>query len=312
MNKKILLVDIDSTIPNLALMKISAHHKALGDDVSFNNQDSPDMVYASIVFKVNKTLANSLKFYYPNAEIIIGGSGYSLDSHLPEDIELQKPDYDLYPEWLNNGHHNDYSIGNTTRGCNRSCGFCIVPQKEGKFRIVQHPEMFCDDRYSKVVFLDNNILLNKPWFHEVMNFCKDQGWSVDFNQGLDIRLLDEPIANKLAEVKFHAGYRFAFDNSNMADLIKEKCELLKSVGINIRHNTQFYVYCDSDQAYDDAVWRCRYLKELNTNPFVQYNINKKPTKRIQQLRRWANRKQAFWSFDIADYNRKFDGVKIHA
>ena len=48
------------------------------------------------------------------------------------------------------------------------------------------------------------------------------------------------------------------------------------------------------------------------SPFVQYNINKKPTKRIQQLRRWANRKQAFWSFDIADYNRKFDGVKIHA
>ncbi len=72
MNKKILLIDIDSTVPNLALMKISAHHKSLGDDVGFNNQDSPDIVYASIVFKSNKLLANSLKFYYPDAEIIIG------------------------------------------------------------------------------------------------------------------------------------------------------------------------------------------------------------------------------------------------
>ena len=296
MDKKILLIDIDSRIANLALMKISAHHKARGDDVSFNNQDSPDVVYASIIFKRNKTLANSLKFYYPGAEIIIGGSGYSLDSYLPDEIELLKPDYDLYPDI-------DYSLGYSSRGCDRSCHFCIVPQKEGKFRVAQHPDQFVDDRYSKVVFLDNNILLNKLWFFQVMDFCEDRGLSVDFNQGLDIRLLDEQIVSKLADVKFHAGYRFAFDNSNMADLIKEKCELLTSVGINIRHNTQFYVYCDSDKDYDDTVWRCRYLKELNTNPFVQYNIDKKPTKRINQLRRWANRKQLFWVCDIENYTR---------
>lgn len=292
----ILLLDLDSTIPNLALMKISAYHKALGDDVSFNNTNDPDIVYASIIFRSNKLLANSLKFYYPEAKIIIGGSGYSLASHLPDKIELLKPDYDLYPGI-------DYSFGYTSRGCNRSCGFCIVPQKEGKYHRVQHPSKWYSPKFKKIVFLDNNILLDKVWFFEVLNWCRMQRLSVDFNQGLDIRLLDEDVAKLLARVKFHAGYRFAFDNSNMADLIKEKCDLLKSVGINIRHNTQFYVYCDSDQDYDDAVWRCRYLKELNTNPFVQYNIDKNPTKRINQLRRWANRKQAFWAFDIEDYNR---------
>ena len=72
-----------------------------------------------------------------------------------------------------------------------------MPQKEGKFRVAQHPEQFCDDRFSKVVFLDNNILLNKLWFFKVMDFCEDRGLSVDFNQGLDIRLLDEQVANKL-------------------------------------------------------------------------------------------------------------------
>jgi len=293
---KILLLDIDSTIPNLALMKISAHHKSIGDDVGFTNTDNPDIVYASIIFKKNKTLANSLVFYYPDAEIIIGGSGYSLDSHLPEDIELLKPDYDIYPEI-------DYSLGYTTRGCNRSCGFCIVPEKEGFFKIVTHPSQFYDKRYKKIVFLDNNILLDRTWFFEVTDFCIEHELSVWFTQGLDIRLVDELNAKRLAELKTYKGFHFAFDNSSMSELIKEKCELLKSVGINIRSNTQFYVYCDSDQAYDDAVWRCRYLKELGTNPFVQYNIDKKPTKRISQLRRWANRKQAFWAFDIADYNR---------
>lgn len=294
--KKVLLVNIDSLIPNLALMKISAYYKSIGDDVSFTNTDSPDIVYASIIFKRNKTKANSLKFYYPDAEIIIGGSGYSLESQLPENIELLKPDYDLYIGI-------DYSLGYSTRGCNRSCGFCIVPQKEGKFRIAQHPNEFYDTRYSKIVFLDNNILLDKMWFFGIMDWCIEHDLSVDFNQGLDIRLVDQAVAIKLKEVTFNAGYRFAFDNSNMAELIKEKCELLKSVGINIRSNVQFYVYCDSDSAYDDTVWRCRYLKELNTNPFVQYNIDKKPTQRINNLRRWANRKQAFWSFDISDYNR---------
>jgi len=154
--KKILLIDIDSTIPNLALMKISAYHKRIGDDVSFTNTDDPDMIYASIIFKKNKTLANSLKFYYPDAKIIIGGSGYSLESHLPEEIESLKPDYNLYPDI-------DYSLGYTSRGCNRSCGFCIVPQKEGKFKQWHHPSQFYDDKFNKIVFLDNNILIDKKF-----------------------------------------------------------------------------------------------------------------------------------------------------
>lgn len=79
MNKKILLIDIDSKLPNLALMKLSAHHKNKGDNVSFNNTDKPDIVYASVIFNKNKHLVDGLRFYYPNAEVVIGGSGYNLN-----------------------------------------------------------------------------------------------------------------------------------------------------------------------------------------------------------------------------------------
>ncbi|MDD3840097.1 MAG: hypothetical protein PHP06_05930 [Clostridia bacterium] len=305
MNKKILLIDIDSKMPNLALMKISAHHKALGDDVSFNNTDVPDIVYASIVFSKNKLLANGLKFFYPSSEIVIGGSGYNLNSRLPDEIESLKPDYDLYPEI-------DYSLGYTTRGCNRSCGFCIVPQKEGRFTHWHNPERFYDERFDKIVFLDNNILLDKSRFIEVCDFCIDRSLKVWFTQGLDIRLLDDKIATKLNELDTLKGYHFAFDDSKLEPIIRSKCEMLKNHGIDIRRLVQFYVYLDSIDQYDDAVNRCRILKELNTNPFVMFNINNKPSKKVNALRRWANRKWVFWSCDFADYTRKFDGVKLHA
>ena len=299
MNKKILLINVDSKMPNLALLKISAYHKAQGDDVSFNNTDNPDVVYASIVFSKNKLLGNGLKFFYPESEIIMGGSGYDLNSHLPAKIELLKPDYDLYPEI-------DYSLGFSSRGCNRSCDFCIVPEKEGKFVRWHNPEQFYDERFDKIVFLDNNILLDKKWFLEVCDFCIERSLKVWFTQGLDIRLLDDIVAAKLRELNTFKGSHFAFDNSKLEKTIVAKCALLEEHGFNLRNDIQFYVFLKDteDVNYSDAVYRCRLLKSLGTNPFVMFNINKKPDKKVNELRRWANRKWIFWSCDIKDYTRK--------
>ena len=156
---RVLLIDMDSTIANLALMKISAFYKEKGHEVGFNVSD-PDMIYASVIFSRNKHLVDGLKFFYPNAKIIKGGSGFDIASKLPDEIEFLKPDYSLYQDI-------DYNIGYSSRGCNRDCHFCIVPQKEGKFTRWQHPSDFYDERVDKIIFLDNNILLDKEWFNEV-------------------------------------------------------------------------------------------------------------------------------------------------
>ncbi len=72
-----LLVDVDSTIPNLALMHISTWKKAEGNEVGFSVTD-PDEIYASCVFDWNRHKTDGLRFMYPDARIDIGGSGVSL------------------------------------------------------------------------------------------------------------------------------------------------------------------------------------------------------------------------------------------
>ncbi|MCM1987606.1 hypothetical protein [Methanococcoides seepicolus] len=117
----VLLIDVDNKIPNLALMKISAYHKSIGDNVGFF-VSNPDIVYASVVFKQNKHHVDGLKLFYPYVDIRIGESGYDLKSRLPGTIEQMRPDYSLYPDC-------DYSMGFRTGGCFRNCHFCIVPEK---------------------------------------------------------------------------------------------------------------------------------------------------------------------------------------
>lgn len=298
----VLLVDVDSKIPNLALMKIAAHHKAKGDSVGFDVLN-PDLVYASVIYRKNKHLVDGLKFFYPDAQINIGGPGYDLHSKLPDEIEYIRPDYSLCPNC-------DYSIGFSTRGCIRKCHFCIVPAKEGGFRRAQHPSEWYNSEFDKILFLDNNILADRDWFFKVTQWCMDRKLKIWFSQGLDIRLLDERIADRLSIMPIWKPISFAWDCIEDESVIRAKIEVLKRAGFadwKLKRWVQFYVYVDSDADYDSGVFRCRVLKELHCNPFLMYNIDSRITPRVQALRRWANLKWIFWSCDISAYSRKAKG-----
>lgn len=293
--KKCLLIDVDSIIPNLALMHISTFERGGGNMTGFNIID-PDKVYASIVFTKNRHLCDGLRFLYPNAEIDIGGSGYDINKKLSDEIDRLMPDYSLYPDYPSD-------LGFTSRGCNRKCYFCIVHRKEGRFRIHQHPSEFHDPKHKSIVLMDNNILWDKDWFLEVTDWILANKMKVDFNQGLDIRLIDNDIAKRLSELHPIRNWHFAFDSMDYRDEVIKGIETLTRNGVNVRRNANFYVYLHNDAQFDDALERCNILRGLNALPFLMINPESKRTQRMSDLKRYT-RPWVFFSTEFKDYNRR--------
>lgn len=223
------------------------------------------------------------------------GGGYDLFKKLPPEVDLLKPDYSLYPGM-------DYDLGFTSRGCIRSCYFCVVPKKEGCWRINQHPREFHDPSHKKIVLMDNNILASKSWFFEVTDWILENNMKVDFNQGLDIRLVDEDIARRIAEMRPISCWRFAFDSLDYKDDLLRGIGILKAAGVNLRNRSQFYVYLHDDSHFNSALERCQILRANGACPFVMVNRNTKRTQRITDLCRWV-RPWIFFKIPWEEYRR---------
>ena len=150
---KIGLIDVDShNFPNLALMKLSGYHKGRGDSVSWwNGFEQYDRVYKSKVF--SDLYTEDIDYCINADEVIKGGTGYDLKNKLPDEIEHYYPDYELY-------NIKDKAFGFLTRGCPRSCPFCIVSEKEGNTHTVADLSEFWRGQ-KEIVLMDSNITASK-------------------------------------------------------------------------------------------------------------------------------------------------------
>ena len=301
MTQRIRLVDIDSIIPNLALMQISAYHKTIGDTVGFDIED-PDIIYVSCIFDKNASQARGIQSLYPNAEIILGGSGF-FDKNNPTNPDFQrkiplpaqkiKPDYTLYPKM-------DYDLGFTTRGCFRSCPFCIVRAKEGSIKKWQHISEFHDPKHKTVHLLDNNIYAAHDWFFENTDYVLENNLKLRVLPGFDIRILTEEIADRLKQIRWDGMLNFAWDCIGDEKSVLRGIEILKQFGFDLKHKVGFYVLVEFDSTHEQDLYRCRKLKEAGVNAFVmQY----KESSFSRHLARWANKRELFWSIDFSEYSR---------
>lgn len=231
--KSVALYDIDSKIPNLALMKLSAYYKNRGYRIIFSkNIDyiKADKYFASTIFhrKKSKDKVITLKTLYGD-NIDIGGSGINLQKKLPPEIDVCFPDYTLY-------NHHKYALGFITRGCKKRCPFCLVPLKEGR---VQKRYATFDDFVPKnqnnIMLLDDN-LLSFPDAEAILSEIIDKNYHVNFSQTLDIAYLNANNYKLLKKVKSKNArftrdmFYFSCNEVSTIKIFMNKKDLLKGFG----------------------------------------------------------------------------------
>lgn len=288
------LHDADKTkYPNLALMKVAAWHKTQGDTVQKFIALMPyDRVYSSKVF--SWTPDNP---YLPRGAIK-GGTAYGIHKELPDEIEHICPDYEFYGV--------NYSLGFLTRGCIRHCGWCIVPEKEGTIRPHADIAEFC--RHKKVRLMDNNILALPGYAADQFAKMASMGLRVDFNQGLDARLIDTSMAKRLAALKWWAPIRLACDNQEQMPSIEKAVRLLREAGAAPKQYSCYMLVQDTEEAEQRAL----FLRSLGVIPFAQPYREPGSTGparlELRRFARWVNYRPAFKSCSWQEY--KYNTVSV--
>jgi hypothetical protein len=258
----VLLVDVDGTLPNLALMKLGRHFKAQGGKVALVRgvEELPraGTVLASSVFSTagSARRVDRLRHHY-GADLQVGGSGVDLRLRLAPGIESLPPDYSLYPEL------GDRALGFLTRGCPRRCPFCVVPVKEGPPRQVSDLDTLLQGR-RKLILLDDNLLAH-PLALELLEQMASRELAVNFNQTLDVRLLTPESAGLLRRIRGSNAtftrrvHCFSLNDTRELELVRERYALLQTTG---RDNVEFVCMYGFNTSLADDVKRFRFLRSL--------------------------------------------------
>jgi hypothetical protein len=244
---RVLLVEPDyyTRYPPLGLLKLATWHRKHGDEVRLIRGESrdwtPDRVYVTSLFSYAwRPVHAAVGFYrstFPEAQVVLGGIYASLlpdharlsgatEIHVGLHPEAERcvPAWDLVPEW-------DGSILFASRGCIRKCGFCSVPKLEGPpadFKVGILRQVM--EYHSRIILWDNNILGNSNW-KPIFDQLVEIGKEVDFNQGLDARLITPEVAGRIADIKTKS-IRLAYDYPGIREGVRRGIANLLAAGVS--------------------------------------------------------------------------------
>jgi len=251
--------------PPLGLLKLAAYHQQRGDCVRLVNGISddgfePDVIYVTSLFTYAwEPVHEVIRYYstrYRRARVIVGGIYASLCSgHLKQtfgnrievyeglvpEVEELLPDYSLVPGCK-------ASIVFSSRGCIRKCPFCSVPELEPKFEAKKSIKHLIYPGHKKVTLWDNNILAS-PYWRDIFDELEESELEIDFNQGLDARLLTEETALRLKRLRIPI-VRLAYDSKGIKKSLKQAIGLLKDIGIDGRRMVVYCLYNHLDTPED--------------------------------------------------------------
>lgn len=286
------LIAVDSKYPNLALMKLSAYHKAMGDFVEWYTPFSHyDIVYLSKIFTFTPDYGQVIA----NADHIVkGGTGYNVSKALPAEIDRLQPDYSLYKKCK------DTAYGFLTRGCPNHCKWCVVPQKEGSVKPYMDIEQIAAGR-KKAILMDNNVLASDYGLEQIEKIIK-LGIRVDFNQALDARLVTDDIARMLAQVKWIRYIRFGCDTPGQIAEVEKAGNLICKYG----YKGYIFLYCillDFKESFARVShWRGSDIYLPYCQPYRPLDKQSYKVPLWQKdLAQWVNRKWFYNACEFADF-----------
>lgn len=307
---KIGLIDVDGhNFPNIPLMKLSAFHKMCGSTVEWYEpmfSGHMDVVYMSKVF----SFTDDYQYHIDAGRIYKGGTGYAIsvnggvetfdskkDVPLPNTIEHMMPDYELYGI-------KDTAYGFLTRGCPRGCAFCHVKAKEGwnACKVADLNEFWNGQK--NIVLCDPNILACKVW-RDLFDQLQDSKAWVDFNQGLDIRMMDDEKAKALSRIKTKE-LHFAWDRYQDKEHILPRLKRFRELSAIRQKDLVVYVLCGFDTTFEQDLERINILREIGFAPYVMlYDKAHIPAHSdLRRLQRWVNSRRVFWSCErFEDYKK---------
>jgi len=196
---------------------------------------------------------------------------------LPNDhlIDSLVPDYSILEQINYKYPANNAYFAYMTRGCVRRCPFCVVYIIEPeyvKYIPLKQQIALITEKYGEkkdLLLLDNNVLASSE-FDKIINEIQELGFYkgakfkgknryVDFNQGIDLRLLTEERMKKLTEIPVKP-LRIAFDRYSLQDKYIKAVRLAAEYGIKYLSN---YILFNYDDTPDDFYERLKINVKLN-------------------------------------------------
>lgn len=312
------LIDVDGhNFPNLALMRISAYHKSIGDEVVWwwSDFEHYDIVYKSKVF--SDAYSKDVPDPFNADKIYKGGTGYAIkleddrkehfdissNNVLPDDIEKMFPDYSIYPQYK-------YAVAMTSRGCPRGCAFCHVQKKEGK---ISHKVADVTDFWNgqKVIQCCDPNLTACVDKRDLFAQYRETGAAIEFNQGLDIRLINEEDMEDLHNMKINR-LHFAWDNpkDDLKPKFEEFARFFGGKANSHGHNGTVYCLTNFNSTMEENLYRIYTLRDLGYNPYVMIYDKPHAPKEIKRLQRWVNNKYIFYSTKtFEEYDERIENGK---
>lgn len=304
---RILLLQLDGKIPNLALMRIARHHRDRSDEVILEQCRRPeavdrglwdrwDKIYASAIFERSRPLAQRLKQVWPDA--VVGGTGWDTSTTLTSVgiAEDTPPDYSDYPAY-------PHSIGFTQRGCRLKCSFCCVPQKEGAVRPADSvARIWRGEPWPKNLLLLDNDFFGQPGWREIIKEINAGGFRVCWNQGFNVRLIGDEEAEAIASTKYRDDQFKTRRLYTAWDNRKDEARLFRNLEALVRHGVKpdeilVYMlvgYWDGPKLTEDDFYRHRKLREFGCRPYPMPFVRTDETRGFQRWLVGAYDKRVSW------------------